>query len=68
MLVGASDGTLYQIDVTDQSILSVTLGDGIGAVGARTFDGLNDIISVGTDQGIIWVWLFWNRENRPFSQ
>ena len=55
MLVGASDGTLYQIDVTDQSILSVTLGDGIGAVEAPTFDGLNDIIDVGTDQGIIYA-------------
>ena len=20
------------------------------------------------DTDIIWVWLFWNRENRPFSQ
>jgi hypothetical protein len=39
VLVGASDGTLYQIDVTDQSILSVTLGDGIGAVGAPLSTG-----------------------------
>ena len=55
MLVGAGDGKLYQIDVTDQSLVSVTLGDGVGAVGAPTFDGLNDVIYVGTDQGIIYA-------------
>jgi len=55
VLVGSSDGKLYQLDVTTPvPTLSVTLGDGGGAVGAPTVDLLNSMIYVGTDQGVIY--------------
>ncbi|GMR22861.1 MAG: hypothetical protein BMS9Abin37_1238 [Acidobacteriota bacterium] len=55
VLVGSSDGNLYQLNVTTPvPTLSVTLGDGGGAVGAPTMDLLNSMIYVGTAQGVIY--------------
>ena len=55
VFVGSGDGNLYQLDVTSPvPTLSVTLGDGGGAVGAPTVDLLNSMIYVGTDQGVIY--------------
>jgi outer membrane protein assembly factor BamB len=56
LLVGSSDGRLYQIDIlSPSSPLSVLLGDGSAAVGAPTLDVLESMIYVGTDAGIIYA-------------
>jgi outer membrane protein assembly factor BamB len=55
VLVGSADGNLYQLNVTTPvPTVSVTLGDGGGAVGVPTVDLLNSMIYVGTDQGVIY--------------
>jgi hypothetical protein len=55
LLVGSSDGGLYQIDLLSRSTLtSVQLGDGTGAVGAPTYDLRKSMIYVGTDAGMIY--------------
>jgi YD repeat-containing protein len=59
ILVGAADGKLYQLDVINAGpavqpeIRSVTLGDGLAAVGSPTLDVLNRLIYVGTESGFI---------------
>jgi outer membrane protein assembly factor BamB len=59
ILVGAADGKLYQLDVANAGpavqpeIRSVTLGDGLAAVGSPTLDVLNGLIYVGTESGFI---------------
>jgi len=56
VLVGSSDGSLYQMDaVTPTPTDSVLLGDGTAAVGAPTMDVKNSLIYVGTDGGIIYA-------------
>ncbi len=56
VVVGGSDGQLHQLDVTDPATMSfsVTLGDGLAAVGMPTMDLMNWMIYVGTDQGVIY--------------
>ncbi len=59
LLVGSSDGHLYQLDVTAPlPATSVQLGDGLSAVGAPTVDILKSMIYVGTDAGIVYGVLF----------
>jgi hypothetical protein len=55
--VGASDGRLYEIDVSgaSPSIESVQLGDGSAAVGAPSYDRDNDLIHVGTEAGVFYA-------------
>ena len=54
--VGDARGTnQYELNVTTPvPTISVTLGDGGGAVGIPTVDLLNSMIYVGTDQGVIY--------------
>ena len=55
VLVGGSDGRLYQLDtVSPLPTLNVSLGDGTAAVGVPTIDLLNSMAYVGTDQGVIY--------------
>jgi outer membrane protein assembly factor BamB len=59
LLVGSSNGKLYQIDILSPSTpTSVVLGDGSAAVGAPTLDWPNSMIYVGTDAGIIYGVLY----------
>jgi outer membrane protein assembly factor BamB len=55
ILVGSSDGHLYQLDAfTPLPATRVQLGDGSAAVGTPSMDVLTDMIYVGTDEGIIY--------------
>jgi outer membrane protein assembly factor BamB len=55
VLVGSSDGKLYQLDVlVPLPPKSVQLGDGTFAVGAPTMDVLTSMIYVGTDAGVVY--------------
>jgi outer membrane protein assembly factor BamB len=56
VLVGSSNGRLYQMDaVTPTPTESVLLGDGAGAVGAPSLNVKNSLVYVGTDGGIIYA-------------
>ncbi len=56
VLVGSSNGRLYQMDVvTPLPAQSVLLGDGTAAVGAPTMDVRNSMVYAGTDGGIIYA-------------
>lgn len=53
--MGPSDGHLYQLDgASGGGLTSVVLGDGGSGVGAPTFDVLNDMIYVGTEDGVFY--------------
>ena len=55
-LVGSSDGNLYRINGVNTSTPTTVLlqiGDGSAAVGTPTFDVVNHVIYVGTDEGVI---------------
>lgn len=55
LLVGSTDGKLYQMNVvTPLPAKSVVLGDGSAAVGAPTMDLLKMLIYVGTDAGVVY--------------
>jgi outer membrane protein assembly factor BamB len=55
LLVGSSDGNLYQVDAFAPAVRTpVLLGDGGSAVGVPTFDILKSMIYVGTDEGVIY--------------
>jgi outer membrane protein assembly factor BamB len=57
VLVGGSDGRLYQLDVSGSmpTITSVQLGDGLAAVGSPSLDVVNGMVYVGTDAGIVYA-------------
>jgi len=58
LLVGASNGRLYQLDTTQTppaTTTYVTLGAGNAAVGSPAFDVVNDVIYVGTEAGVIYA-------------
>jgi outer membrane protein assembly factor BamB len=55
VLVGSSDGMLYQLNtINPATASSVALGDGSAAVGIPTVDILNSMVYVGTDEGVIY--------------
>ncbi len=55
VLVGGSDGRLYQLDTASPlPPASAVLGDGTAAVGVPSIDLLNSMVYVGTDQGVIY--------------
>jgi outer membrane protein assembly factor BamB len=60
VIVGASDGKLYQLDVTAANpttapvVKSVVLGDGTAAVGTASLDTFYDMAYVGSDAGIVY--------------
>ena len=55
VIVGSSNGKLYQIDVnTPLPVKSIILGSGAGAVGAPSLDLREIMIYVGTDEGVIY--------------
>ena len=55
VLVGSSDGHLYQLDAGNPaSFLREKLGDASGGVGTPTVDVNNSVIYVGTEQGIFY--------------
>ena len=54
--VGGSDGKLYELDTLGApGIKSVTLGNGLAAVGAPSLDIVYDLIHVGTEAGIFYA-------------
>ena len=55
VLVGSSDGHLYQLDAGNPAtFLREKLGDASGGVGTPTVDVFNSFIYVGTEQGIFY--------------
>jgi outer membrane protein assembly factor BamB len=55
VLVGSSDGHLYQLDAVDPtSFMREKLGDGSGGIGTPTVDVYNSVIYVGSEQGIFY--------------
>ena len=55
VLLGGGDGKLYQLDaLSPLPGSSVVLGDGTAAVGTPALDLLNNMVYVGTDQGVIY--------------
>jgi outer membrane protein assembly factor BamB len=55
VLVGSSDGHLYQFDAfTPLPTTRVQLGDGSAAVGVPAVDILKSMIYVGTVEGVIY--------------
>jgi outer membrane protein assembly factor BamB len=62
VFVGGGDGRLYQLDFTNALpagpgpvVKSVPLGGGATALGAPTFDSVNNVIYVGSDAGILYA-------------
>lgn len=56
LLVGSSDGKLYQIDVASPlTPTNVTLGIGGSVVGPPTYDILTNTLYVGSDEGVIYA-------------
>jgi outer membrane protein assembly factor BamB len=57
LLVGSSDGNLYQLDVavTPPTVKSVKLGDGTATVGSPGLDVANQLLYVGTTAGAIYA-------------
>jgi len=57
LFVGASDGQLYQLDLSTNppTVTSATLGDGLAAVGSPSLDIQNGLVYVGTDAGIVYA-------------
>jgi outer membrane protein assembly factor BamB len=59
LLVGSSNGKLYQIDVASPlTPASVTLGVGGSVVGSPTYDIVTNTIYVGSDEGVIYALRF----------
>jgi outer membrane protein assembly factor BamB len=52
---GASDGKLYELDVTTLASKSVPLGDGMATVGAPSYDLVNGLVHVGTAAGVFYA-------------
>jgi hypothetical protein len=57
VFVGASDGRLYQVEVSGGTpvVRSVVLGDGSSTVGAPSFDRENNLVHVGSAAGIFYA-------------
>jgi outer membrane protein assembly factor BamB len=56
LLVGSSDGNLYQIDVLSPlTPASVTLGTGGSVIGSPTYDVVTGTIYAGSDEGVIYA-------------
>jgi hypothetical protein len=56
LFVGSDDGNLYQLK-TDNLVapMGILLGDGSSTVGAPSFDLFNNLIYVGTSDGVIYA-------------
>ncbi len=57
------DGAYYPIRPLETLSIWIALDDAVPDNGCMRF-----IPGSHKDRKIFWVWLFWNRENRPFSQ
>ncbi len=55
LYVGASNGRLYEIDLTNLSQTWVELGDGKAVVGAPSLDWVNGLVHVGTEAGVFYA-------------
>jgi outer membrane protein assembly factor BamB len=58
LLVGASNGRLYQLDTIQSpppTTTYVTLGTGNAAVGSPAFDVINNVIYVGSEAGVVYA-------------
>jgi outer membrane protein assembly factor BamB len=55
LYVGSSDGKLYEINVATQATKSVTLGDGLAAVGSPSLDTVNSLLHAGTTAGAVYA-------------
>ncbi len=56
LYVGSSDGELYQVDGTTGVVdMSVTLGNGKAAVGTPAYNGLDQMLYVGTEAGVVYA-------------
>ena len=54
--VGGNDGKLYELDVLGApGIKSVTLGNGLAAVGAPSLDNVYNLIHVGSEAGVFYA-------------
>ncbi len=57
-LVGSGNGRLYRLNGVDTGTPTtsfVVLGDGLSGVGAPSFDVVNDLVYVGTEEGVIYA-------------
>jgi hypothetical protein len=74
LLVGSSDGHLYQLDTTAASttvppvMKSVVLGDGTAAVGSPSLDTARGMVYVGSDAGIVYSVQLCPKGGRTCSQ
>ncbi len=56
LYIGSSDGKLYQVDASTGVVdTSVTLGDGSSAVGTPAYNGLDQMLYVGTEAGVVYA-------------
>ena len=53
--MGSTLGRLYQVNVGTWASSSVTLGDGTAKVGSPSFDVVNGLLYVGTDDGKVYA-------------
>jgi outer membrane protein assembly factor BamB len=53
LLVGSSDGSLYQLDVSTPipTVSSIVLGDGSAGIGSPSLDVRSNLVHVGTESG-----------------
>jgi hypothetical protein len=57
-IVGGGNGRLYRInrvDTTNPTLFSVQLGDGLAAIGPASFDIVNGVVYVGSDESVIYA-------------
>ncbi len=55
LYAGGDLGLLYELDVTDGTSRSVTLGDGGSALGSLTIDSPHGILYVGSEAGVVYA-------------
>jgi beta-glucanase (GH16 family)/outer membrane protein assembly factor BamB len=61
LLVGSSDGRLYQLEMAaatpavPPTVQSVVIGDGSGIVGSPAFDSAFNMVYVGSDAGVLYA-------------
>jgi outer membrane protein assembly factor BamB len=57
-IVGGGNGRLYRInrvDTTTPNLSSIQLGDGLSAIGPASFDIVNGLVYVGSDESVIYA-------------
>jgi outer membrane protein assembly factor BamB len=54
LVVGSSNGSVYQINVSNLAISSAQLGDGLSAAGSPSFDVTNNMVLIGTAAGVLY--------------